>query len=180
MNIGRLKRNNFRPETSETSLSLRSHVSCLGSSSGFTLLEIMVAVAILSISLVALLNFQGNTMIRSGRAEKITEATMLARMKMAELDLELDKLSKRGEFPEEKAEEGNFEEPFASYRWKYSISNVNLPAPISGDEGSIQNMIGRQLSEEIAKNVREVKLEVFWEELGEEQSIDVVTHIVKL
>lgn len=157
MNTGRLKRNK-----------------------GFTLLEIMVAMAILSISLVALLSFQGNTMITSGRAEKITEATMLARMKMGEIELELDKGLKKGEFPEEKTEEGEFEEPFENYKWKLSIKGVKLPAPVMGDEGSVENLIGRQLTEEIAKTVREVKLEIVWSELGEEQSINVVTHIVKL
>jgi prepilin-type N-terminal cleavage/methylation domain-containing protein len=157
MNTGRLKRN-----------------------SGFTLLEIMVAMAILSISLVALLSFQGNTMITSGRAERITEATMLARMKMGEIELELDKGLLKGEFPEEKTEEGEFEEPFENYKWKLSIKGVKLPAPVMGEEGSVENLIGRQLTEEIAKTVREVKLEVIWSELGEEQSINVVTHIVKL
>lgn len=147
---------------------------------GFTLLEIMVAMAILSISLVALLSFQGNTMITSGRAEKITEATMLARMRMGEIELELDKGLKKGEFPEEKTEEGEFEEPFNNYKWKFSIKGVKLPAPVMGDEGSVENLIGRQLTEEIAKTVREVKLEIIWSELGEEQSINVVTHIVKL
>ena len=140
----------------------------------------MVAVAILSISLVALLSFQGNTMITSGRAERITEATMLARMKMAEIELDLDKLAKTGEFPDEKSEEGNFEEPFGSYKWKMTIRRVSLPAPVTGDEGSVENLVGKQLTEEISKTVREVRLEVLWEEMGEEQSIDVVTHIVKL
>ena len=147
---------------------------------GFTLLEIMVAVAILSISLIALLSFQGNTMLTSGRAEKMTEATMLCRLKMSEIELDLDKQMKKGEFPDEKTEEGNFDNPFAAYKWKMSIRRINLPAPVTGEEGSIENMVGRQLTEEIGKTVREVRLEILWEEMGEEQSIDVVTHIVKL
>lgn len=140
----------------------------------------MVSVAILSISLVALLSFQGNTMITSGRAEKMTEAAMLARMRMAEIELDLESLQKKGEFPDEKTEEGEFEEPFGGYRWKMAIRNVKLPAPVQGDEGSIEGMVGRQLTEEIAKTVREVRLDVIWEEMGQEQSINVVTHIVKL
>ncbi len=147
---------------------------------GFTLLEIMVAVAILAISLVALMNFQGNTMITSGRAERITEATMLARMKIAEVELDLEKVQKRGEFPEEKSEEGNFEEPFERYKWRVTVKGVKLPAPVTGEEGSVQTLIGRQLTEEIGKTVRELTVEVLWEDMGEEQKIDVVTHIVKL
>jgi prepilin-type N-terminal cleavage/methylation domain-containing protein len=147
---------------------------------GFTLLEIMVSVAILSISLVALMSFQGNTMITSGRAERITEATMLARMRMGEVELDLESKQKKGEFPEEKTEEGDFEDPFGAYRWKLTIKNVTLPAPVQGQEGSVESMVGRQLTEEIAKTVREVRLDIVWEEMGKEQSINVVTHIVKL
>lgn len=176
MNIEHLRKNEVR----QISFRGAGVQICAPRANGFTLLEIMVAVAILSISLVALLSFQGNTMITSGRAERITEATMLARMRMGEVDLEMDKLQKRGEFPDEKTEEGTFEEPFEKYKWKLTIRRVALPAPMTGDEGSVQNLVGRQLTEEIAKTVREVRLEVLWEEMGEEQTIEVVTHIVKL
>lgn len=176
VNIARLRKNNLCLVLA----GLKSQVSSFRSRKGFTLLEIMVAVAILSISLVALLTFQGNTMLTSGRAERITEATLLARMKMAEIELELDKSMRKGEFPEEKTEEGEFEDPFDNYKWKLSIRGVKLPAPVMGEEGSIESMVGRQLTEEIAKTVREVKLEIIWMEMNESQSIDVVTHIVKL
>ena len=41
-------------------------------------------------------------------------------------------------------------------------------------------MVGKQLTQEIGKTVRELKLTVIWGELEEEQSFDVVTHIVKM
>ena len=147
---------------------------------GFTLLEVMVAVAILAISLSVLLTFQGNTLLVSGRQEYISIATMLARQKMVEVELDLEKGMLKGEFPDEKAEEAEFDPPFEDYRWKMSIKKVELPAPMVGEEGSVQDMIGKQLSQEIAKTVRELRVEISWEELGALQSMEVVTHLIKL
>lgn len=143
-------------------------------------MEIMVSVAILSISLVVLFSFQGNTLQASGRAERMTVATMLARQKMVEIELDLEKGMQAGEFPDERTEEEEFETPFNDFRWRMEIKKVELPAPVTAEEGSVQALIARQLTEEIAKTVRELRFTVFWDEMGEEQSIQVVTHLVKL
>lgn len=156
-------------------------MSCLTMSRrGFTLLEILVAMAILSISMLALMSISGNTLVVSGRAENVTVATMLARQKMTDIEIELSKAMKKNEFPDEKSEEGTFDEPFEDYSWAMEIRRVELPAPVTGEEGGIQEMVGRQLTEEISKTIRELKLTIKWKELEEEQSFDIVTHIVKL
>jgi len=147
---------------------------------GFSLLEVMVAVAILATALTVLLTFSGNTMLKSGRAENLIVATMLARQKMTDIEIDLEKAKIIREFPEERSEEGDFDEPYEDYRWKMEIRKIELPAPVTGEEGSIQEIVGRQLTREIGRTVRELKLSVVWDEAGEEQSIDVVTHIVKL
>jgi general secretion pathway protein I len=147
---------------------------------GFTLLEVMVSIAVLSLSLLALINSSGNTLIKSGRAERISIATMLARAKMADIEIDLEKQKAKGEFPDEKEEEGQFDEPYEDYSWKMGIRRVDLPAPVTGESGSLQAMIGRTLTKEISNTVRELKLIVKWEELGEEQTMEIVTHIVKL
>lgn len=147
---------------------------------GFTLLEVMVSVAILALSLIVLFSFQGNTLQASGRAERMTTATMLARQKMVEIELDLEKGMQAGEFPDERTEEEHFETPFDDFRWKMQIKKVELPAPVTAEEGSVQALVARQLTTEIAKTVRELRFTVLWDELGEEQSIEVVTHLVKL
>lgn len=149
-------------------------------SKGFTLLEILVASAILAFSLVALVSLQGNTLLTSRRAETLTIATQLAEEKMGEIEIELHKDGKKGEFPDEKSESGSFEGIYSDYKWSYEIKRVDLPPPPLGSEGSIQAVVGKQLTEEIKKAVRELKLVISWQENDEEQSIDVVTHIVKL
>lgn len=147
---------------------------------GFTLLEVMVAMAILAGSLTALIGLTGNSMIRSGRAEKLLTATMLARQKMADIEIDIEKARTKGEFPEEKDEDGTFDEPFEEYSWKMEIKKVDLPAPVSGEKGSVQEMVGKQLTKEISQTVRQLKFTILWKERGEEQSFDVVTHIIKL
>lgn len=140
----------------------------------------MVAIAILATSLTVLLTFAGNTMIKSGRAERMLTATMLARQKMAEIEIDLNKAQKKGEFPDEKSEDGKFDDPFDEYSWSMEIKRVELPAPVTGEKGSLQDTVGKQLTKEISRTVRELKLTVKWQELGQEQTIDVVTHIVKM
>lgn len=147
---------------------------------GFTLLEVMVAVTILAISLTVMMHFTGNTLIASGRAERMTVATMLAREKITEMEVQLAKAMKGGEFPEERSEDGEFDEPFDDFRWRMEIRKVELPAPVTGEKGSIQDVVSSQLTKEIAKSVRELALTVSWGELGEEQTVKVTTHIVKL
>jgi prepilin-type N-terminal cleavage/methylation domain-containing protein len=147
---------------------------------GFTLLEVMVSVAILAISLAVLTGFQGNTLIASARQEKLTIATMLAREKMVESEIDIDNAMQKGEFPDERSEEAVFDEPFEDYRWKMTLKKVELPAPVQAQEGSMQDVIAQQLTQEIGKTVRELRLEVSWEEMGQPQTLEVVTHIIKM
>jgi general secretion pathway protein I len=56
---------------------------------GFTLLEVMVAVAILALSLTAIFSSQGGAIRAGTRARQLTTATLLARCKMAEVEEEM-------------------------------------------------------------------------------------------
>lgn len=59
---------------------------------GFTLLEVMLAVAIMSISLAAVFSAQGGSIKMAQRARKLSLATLLARCKMGEIEEDLLKL----------------------------------------------------------------------------------------
>lgn len=147
---------------------------------GFSLLEVMVAVSILAISLLAMVNFQGQTMVRIGRAEKVSLATMLARSKISETILQIEKeWAQQKVFPEDKSEEGKFEEPFEQFRWEWQIRKVTLPTP-GGGEGSPFVAIFKIVNDQLKENIREMKLVVKWEDRGKERHVDFVTHITKL
>lgn len=93
----------------------------MGKRGGFTLLEVMVAVMIMSMVLVTLMGLKNRSMQDVAMAEHITTATMLARMKM----LETIKSGMLG--PVE--EEGDYQatENLAEYTWKRTISKIPLP-----------------------------------------------------
>lgn len=149
---------------------------------GFSLLEVMVAVAILAIALLALVNFQGQSMIIFGRAEKLSLASFLAREKMADVLLQIDKdLFQQGSFPEDKSDSGAFEKPYEDFKWEYKMRKVDIPAPGGVEARENPAMaIMHTVSTQIKELVREVALTVSWEELGKEQSFDVVTHVSRL
>jgi general secretion pathway protein I len=88
-------------------------------SKGFTLLEVMVAVAILGMVLVSLLGLKNRSVQDVMVAERITTATLLAKRVMTEtlLSRKLLPLDEEGEFEEEE---------FKDYRWKKSISPTPL------------------------------------------------------
>ena len=82
---------------------------------GFTLLEVMVAMAILAIALVAVLRSQAHTVFVAGEARLSTTASLLAQSKLAEIE------SNR-----EDSTQGDFGEDFPNYSWETSIRKTEL------------------------------------------------------
>lgn len=143
-------------------------------------MEVLVAMGMLATCLTAIFALSTSSIRRSDHAEKLLVATMLARQQMSDIEIDIGKGLAKGEFPDEKEAEDEFKDPFGDYRWKMQIRKVELPAPVTGEKGSIQDIVGKQLTKEIGQTVRELKLTVSWKERNADQSIEVVTHIVKL
>jgi len=89
----------------------------LNRASGFTLLEVMVALAVMSIVLVSVYRMHSQSLTMNTAARFYTQAPLLAQNKMAELEA----LSAEG-FPEDS---GDFGEQFPGYSWKASVTDVN-------------------------------------------------------
>lgn len=83
---------------------------------GFTLLEVMIALAIISIALVALLGLTNRSILVHGHLQRITQATMLAQHKMAEV-VDTEELN---------TEEGRFDEPFELYSWRVEYGDTPI------------------------------------------------------
>jgi general secretion pathway protein I len=90
----------------------------------FTLLEIMVAMAIIGIALIALLSLGNRSIAIHSRLQHLTQATLLAQQKMAESELE----ARRVGGAKLADDDGVFAEPFSNYRWRITISGTPLPA----------------------------------------------------
>jgi len=84
--------------------------------SGFTLLEVMIAVAIIAIAVVTLLGAQSQSVSIAASAKFDTRASLLARWKMADLELQ--------EFTGLVDDEGNFGEDYPEYRWKLRVTDL--------------------------------------------------------
>ncbi len=86
---------------------------------GFTLLEVMVALAILSMGLMALSDVTGGALRNHVRASQLDVATLLARGKMAELE---DRFERTGFRDFDESEEGTFEaDGHAEVRWALQV-----------------------------------------------------------
>jgi general secretion pathway protein I len=89
---------------------------------GFTLLEVLVAVAVLGLALVSLLGLHVRNLALLERDQRITEATLLARALMTEAEIE--------PFPDVGLTNGDFEdrypERFPGVRWEREV----LPSPV--------------------------------------------------
>jgi prepilin-type N-terminal cleavage/methylation domain-containing protein len=150
---------------------------------GFTLLEVMIAIAILAVSLLALFNLQSTSLLGSARAQRISTSTLLARQKMARFLLDFEAGMAKGEFPEEKEESGTFEEEKQpDYSWKITVRKVDLPTPPATEgQSDMMAQVFTMVSQKLSKSVREVKLVVSWKEFDEEEEgIVLTTHVVKM
>jgi general secretion pathway protein I len=108
-------------------------------SQGFTLLEVLVAMAILGIGLIVIIElFSGG--LRLGRtSEEYTRAVGYARMKLEEISL--------AKSLEEGIEEGEFDR---EYRWQVEVKKVDLLPP------------GRETSYQPPVALYWVRIEVLW------------------
>jgi general secretion pathway protein I len=91
--------------------------------SGFTLLEIMIALAIISIAMVSLLGLANRSILVHERLQRITSATLLAQQKMAEAEVN----STNGTLGATDSQ-GEFESPYAEYRWQITFGETPLPS----------------------------------------------------
>ena len=86
---------------------------------GFTLLEVMVALAIIAMVLVVMLGLVQRNILTNERLQKMTRATLLAKQKMAEVENKM--------IPADQIQ-GTFDEPNQEFTWHI----VYTPTPITG------------------------------------------------
>jgi general secretion pathway protein I len=108
-------------------------------SRGFTLLEVMVAMAIIAIALTAVLGSQSQSLSLASEAKFSTTAALLAQSKMAEIEAEK---------PEDlTSDSGDFGEDYPGYRWDKSVNDMTFDEP-----------------EGISDHLKRIDLIISWEE----------------
>ena len=107
----------MKPETRNPQLRL---FSVAKKKCGFTLLEVMIALAILALVGVAFLRAQAGSVHLVDESSQISLATLLAREKMAELE--------GLGFPEVGKNVGTGGEAYPRFRWEQVVTATQLPA----------------------------------------------------
>ena len=85
---------------------------------GFTLLEVMIAMAILAIALVAVYQSQSQSISMAGDSRFLTTASLLAQSRMAEIDA--------ADPREVAAGNGDFGDDFPDYQWQVEIGETEI------------------------------------------------------
>ncbi|HVU03119.1 MAG TPA: type II secretion system protein [Polyangiaceae bacterium] len=95
---------------------------------GFTLLEVLVAIAILGLGLTAILSAQTGMFASSIYAEHVSSSIGLLRCRMSEIEV---KLAKEGYPLVDQTDQGTCcgDEPQPGYKCKWKIEKVELPLP---------------------------------------------------
>lgn len=175
-------------------------------SAAFSLLEVMVALAILSVGLVTLLQVQSRSAELAIQARELTVATMLARGKL--YDCETD-LAKKGFSIGDYDEEGNFDdEGYPTFYWECHAYKPEMPTGEIGDTSSAASALGlggasdaadssgggnpademgmsflgpvlSQMSNVLGESIRELVVVVRWGQGDEQQEMTVTTHVIE-
>ena len=98
---------------------------------GFTLLEVLVAVAIVAMALVAFMGLHLRSLDATIRAQDLTTAVLLAQGQLATL----------GEFPETGEAQGRFEGPeLERFQWSTAVTEHTLDALAGGQTVTVRRL----------------------------------------
>ncbi|MFL5457673.1 MAG: prepilin-type N-terminal cleavage/methylation domain-containing protein, partial [Myxococcales bacterium] len=104
---------------------------------GFTLLEVMISLAILAVALVALSDLNGGAVQMQAYARRATQATLLLRGKMSDIE---EQLQKEGfsDFSDDKHGTFDDDEGAQGYEWRAEI----LKPDVQMDASQLLQLLG--------------------------------------
>jgi general secretion pathway protein I len=132
---------------------------------GFTLLETMIAMVILSSGIVLLANSWGGSFMRVKKTQLTTEVAALLERQMVKIETDYAGKSLES-IPEET--EDDFGDQYKDYSWKMTSKELEVPnlaeALQANQEGTDQMMITivKTLSEHLSKTIKEVKVTIIY------------------
>ena len=167
---------------------------------GFTLLEIMIAVAILAATTVVLLRIVTNNIRATNHAKLTTAATFLARTKISDVE---DDVLYNGFSTDTESDKGTFKDEgpgYERFRWETMIERIELPTDLttkaqdtatksskeaknpmelmSGFLGGMMSAFIEPIRIGLQESVRKVTVRVIWDEHGRpDQTIEVVEYL---
>ncbi len=165
----------------------------LGNISGFTFIEVMVAMLIFTMAVLAASNIADGSVKATRDTRDVSRATWLLQSVMTQLETKLE--SEGIEKACDKKKEGKFEGANDGFTWKtecYEIeiklsqtaaklAQENKDKNDSGgnQENLIQKLILDLASDYISKSLREIHAEVYWNQGKTKRTITATTHFVR-
>ena len=166
-------------------------------SDGFTLLEVMVALAILASTLIVLLQIITNNVRATHHAKLTTAATLLVRGKMIDIE---DGIYEHGFTQDNETANGTFKDQgYPAFRWESAVERIELPTDmkqlaeqqatdtskskdpmqaLTGMMGGLMSSFMDPIRVGLQESVRRVTVKVSWDEVGRrDQNIEVVTFL---
>lgn len=162
------------------------------SQGGFTFIEILVAIAIFTLAVVAAVNIATGSVQATQDSKDITLATFLLQQKIVELETQIESEGVEKGCDEEKS--GKFEGEYERFTWETSCNQVDFylsetAAQLAGaaknededesnvtSENQVVKLVLDTASKYITESVRELHAEVNWETPNGPRSVDVTTH----
>ncbi len=115
---------------------------------GFSLLEVMIALAIVAIALVSLLGLSNRSILVQSKIQKLTSATLLAQQLINEQQVNLGKTRLTWE-----PQEDTFVAPFENFHWQISYQDT------------------------LINRVKQVTVTVFWGEKERNEQVQIVSFL---
>jgi prepilin-type N-terminal cleavage/methylation domain-containing protein len=143
---------------------------------GFSLLEILMALALMATAVLGIYQGQASAVKATVRSEYRAQATALAQEKMTELEIILKKKGLQTIPEEEKGEFKN--KKFERYKWIRKVTRVDLGCfiPQEVDENGEQSSFFSLASDVFEEAVRKIQVEVEWNE-GKRTHREVLTQL---
>lgn len=157
----------------------------LQNQNGFTLLETMIAVAIMVVAFGSVLMIESGALKTAEKSKQMNIVAMLAKSKMTETEVYIESKT----FNEVKDEEsGEFEEPYQDYKWSRKIKEVEFPQinfGASNQDGdnkvtTTQETLSKLMSNYLSKAIREVTITITWQRGKGTQNFSLSTYWVNL
>jgi len=148
---------------------------------GFTLLEVLIAMAILTVSLASIISVESGSINATDRAHQMNIVAMLAKNTMVNTEAKIEGKQFQ-EIPKE--ETGQFDAPYDRYSWKVMVKELKFPSLAdlgnfnsNGQDNhsgmgtnQITDTISRLMTSYMSNAIREVTVSIFWNRPGDTDS----------
>lgn len=151
-------------------------------SSGFTLLEVIIALTIMTIAFGAILASQSGSIHHTIKSKEMNIAGWLANRVMVESEHLLEK-KPFSELAKETTEK--FPEPYERFTWKREIKEITLPdfsqPPKEGEAvAEATRILAKVMTKYLSSAIREMIITIKWQRETTEQSLSISTYLIDL